>query len=158
MKFSYPLIKQLVPKIKSKKELVTILTAYSFEASDLPRGTFEATIPPNRYSDAASHWGIAKEVSLGMGIPSGIHEVIGELEKKSALESKRGEGLFTVVIEDKHLCSRYRAEYFENVSVKPSPKWMQDILIDCGLPPINRGGGNRNFLMLGRGQPLPPFA
>ena len=135
MKFSYPLIKQLVPKVKSKKELVNTLTTYSFEASDLPRNAFEATIPPNRYSDAASHWGIAKEVSLGMGIPSGIHEVIGELEKKSALESKKGEGLFTVVVEDKHACSRYRAEYFENVSVKPSPKWMQDILIDCGLPP-----------------------
>jgi len=157
MKFSYPLIKQLVPKVKSKKELVNTLTTYSFEASDLPRNAFEATIPPNRYSDAASHWGIAKEVSLGMGIPSGIHEVIGELEKKSALESKKGEGLFTVVVEDKHACSRYRAEYFENVSVKSSPKWMQDILIDCGLRPINAVVDIMNYVMLECGQPLHAF-
>lgn len=157
MRFSYPLIKQLVPKIKSKKELVHTLTAYSFEASDLQGNAFEATIPPNRYSDAASHWGIAKEASQAMGIPSHIHEVINELERMPIGEGGAGADLFTVAIEDTLLCTRYRTQYFENVSVKPSPKWMQDILSDCGLRPINAVVDIMNYVMLESGQPLHAF-
>ncbi len=157
MRFSYSLIKQLVPKVKSKKELVNTLTAYSFEASDLPGDAFEATIPPNRYSDAASHWGIAKEASQAMGIPSGIHEVISELERMPVEQGAAGAGLFTAAIEDTLLCNRYRVQYFENVSLKLSPKWMQDILIDCGLRPINAVVDIMNYVMLESGQPLHAF-
>ena len=68
MKFSFPLIKKLVSSVKSKKELVEKLNIHSFEAADLGGDVFDVSIPPNRFSDAASHRGIAREAAAIFGV------------------------------------------------------------------------------------------
>ncbi|MBI2515150.1 phenylalanine--tRNA ligase subunit beta [Candidatus Wolfebacteria bacterium] len=158
MKFSFALIKKLVPQVKSKKELIEKLNLYSFEAEDGEADTFEVSLPPNRFSDAASHWGMAKEISailgkkfecpkssLGLGL--GVHDK----SRNSRVDN------FRVMIRDKNLCSRYAAAYFDNVKVVSSPSWMQKILVDCGLRPINNIVDIMNYAMLETGQPLHAF-
>lgn len=161
MRFSFSLIKKLVPRLpagrhglKSKKELVEKLNIHSFEAVDLAGDVFDAVIPPNRYSDA-SHIGIAKEISAILGMKT---SEIGKARNRLKLFSSESRRLpFRVKVEDKNLCPRYAAGYFENVKIAQSPKWLRKILIDCGLRPINNVVDVMNYVMLEVGQPLHAF-
>ena len=152
MKFSYTLIKKLAPAIKNKKELIEKLNLHFFEAEDGGGDFLDISIPANRFSDAASHWGIAREISAILGIKSRIPRG-SEIKPRIS----RGSVFFKVEIKDKELCPRYTAQYFENIKIKPSPKWMQKILIDCGLRPINNVVDIMNYVMLETGQPLHAF-
>lgn len=156
MKFSFSLIKRLVPRVKTKKELIEKLNLHSFEVSDLPGDVFDASIPPNRYSDAASHWGIAKEASAILGINLQIPELLKKIPEKNSSSAKSNMSL-RIKIGEKNLCFRYRAQSFEQVRVKSSPKWMQKVLLDCGLRPINNVVDIMNYAMLETGQPLHAF-
>ena len=153
MKFSYTLIKKLAPAVKSKKDLVEKLNEFAFEAVDLNGNSFEAALPANRYSDAASHIGIAREISAiyGKKFESPVFNL------KSSNGGGPAKANFKVLIEDRKLCSRYMGQYFENVKIGISPKWMRDILEKCGLRPINNAVDAMNYAMLETGQPLHAF-
>ena len=151
MKFSYTLIKKLVPAVKSKKELIDKLNIHSFEVEDAGDDVFEVSVPPNRFSDAASHIGIAREIAATQ------NSKLKTLNSKQTQNSKLKTQNVKVFVRDKNLCSRYSARYFENIKIKPSPKWMQKILIDCGLRPINNVVDIMNYATLETGQPLHAF-
>ncbi len=152
MKFSYTLIKKLVPAVKSKKDLIKKLNEFAFEAVDLSGNSFEIALPANRYSDAASHIGIAREASAiyGKKFTSSIFDL-------KSLKNGFAKANFSVLIEDKKLCPRYMGQYFENVKAGVSPKWMRDILEECGLRPISAVVDIMNYVMLETGQPLHAF-
>lgn len=153
MKFSYALIKKLIPAVKSKRDLIEKLNLYSFEVEDAKGDVFEVSVPPNRFSDAASHLGIVKEISAILGVQykeARLLEINNKYNKARLSKIK-------VEIKDKNLCARYSARYFENIKVGPSPKWMRKILIDCGLRPINNVVDIMNYAMLETGQPLHAF-
>lgn len=150
MKFSYVLIKKLVSALKNKQELIEKLNTYSFEADDLGGNILDISIPPNRFSDAASHWGIAKEVSAIYGKNVKIPKSESQIKKSKTQD-------FKVEIKEKKLCPRYTAQYFENIKIADSPKWLQVVLIDCGLRPINNVVDIMNYAMLETGQPLHAF-
>lgn len=150
MKFSYVLIKKLVPGLKNKKQLADLLTEHSFEAVEAEGGSFEVAVPANRFSDAASHWGIAKEISAILG--GGFQFSIPAFQLSKTLA-----GNFQVFVKDKKLCKRYAAWRFSKIKIKPSPVWMRKILKDCGLRPINNVVDIMNYAMLETGQPLHAF-
>lgn len=163
MKFSFPLIKKLVPAVKNKKELIEKLNLHSFEAVDAGGDVFDVSIAPNRFSDAASHWGMAREISAILGVKSRIGRG-SEIAARSARGSARDQRFSSaavprieVAIKDKNLCPRYAVRYFENIKVGPSPKWIQKTLTDCGLRPINNVVDIMNYAMLETGQPLHAF-
>jgi phenylalanyl-tRNA synthetase beta chain len=151
MKFSYSLIKKLVPAIRSKKDLINKLNLHFFEAEDLSGNVLDISIPPNRFSDAASHIGIAREVSAILGLK--YKEVQPFKINRQSQEVKP----LKVEIQDKNLCPRYVAQYFENIKIAATPKWVKDVLIDCGLRPINNVVDIMNYAMLETGQPLHAF-
>ncbi|HNM78949.1 MAG TPA: phenylalanine--tRNA ligase subunit beta, partial [Tepidiformaceae bacterium] len=73
-------------------------------------------------------------------------------------ESARKASEFVEVsIEAPDLCPRYTASVIENVTIGPSPAWMQERLIRAGQRPINNVVDITNYVMLETGQPLHAF-
>jgi phenylalanyl-tRNA synthetase beta chain len=62
-----------------------------------------------------------------------------------------------VAIEDLDLCPRYSALVFDNVTVRPSPLWLQYRLTAIGLNPINNIVDMTNFIMFEMAQPMHAF-
>jgi phenylalanyl-tRNA synthetase beta chain len=62
-----------------------------------------------------------------------------------------------IVVEDEQLCPRYSALAFENVTVQPSPLWLQYRLTAIGLNPINNIVDMTNYLMAELAQPMHAF-
>jgi phenylalanyl-tRNA synthetase beta chain len=66
-------------------------------------------------------------------------------------------GAVSVEIEDYTLCPRYSALVFENVTVAPSPLWLQSRLLAAGLNPINNIVDVTNFILAELPQPMHAF-
>lgn len=155
MKFSYTLLKKLVPEIKNPKALEQQLSLYAFEVDSVEGKTFDIKLSANRYGDAASHWGMGQEIAATMGVPFSEQRAIATLLAKPVATT--GKIPFSVSVQDKELCPRYIGAYCENVKVTESPKWIKDVLIECGMRPINNVVDIMNYVMLETGQPLHAF-
>ncbi|MBI4086194.1 MAG: hypothetical protein HY433_03080 [Candidatus Liptonbacteria bacterium] len=160
MKFSYPLIKKLLSEAPPKAKLADGLNSHSLETENLDGDLFDISLPSNRYSDAASHLGIAREVAAIFG--SNPHTKFGVGVKlknpvKTIVDPPTDRGFLEVKVEDGNFCPRYAARYFENVKIGNSPAWMREILHTCGLKPINNVVDLMNFVMLEVGQALHAF-
>src|SRR6185295_15746518 len=62
-----------------------------------------------------------------------------------------------IAIQDFDLCPRYSALVFANVTVKPSPLWLQYRLNAIGLNPINNIVDLTNYIMAEMAQPMHAF-
>ncbi|MGI6412296.1 MAG: phenylalanine--tRNA ligase subunit beta [Syntrophomonadaceae bacterium] len=110
----------------------------------------ELDLTPNR-GDCLGLIHLAREVSALTGA-----EV--QIPKISYRESKeKTEDFISVVIEEPQLCRRYAARLIKNVKIKPSPVWMQELLINSGIRPINNVVDITNYVMLETNQPLHAF-
>ncbi len=103
-------------------------------------------ISPNR-ADALSVHGIARETSAI------FDAALGEPERES-LEWTLDRKLLGVRIEDEAGCARFCAAYLEDVTIGPSPGWMQERLRSAGMRPISNVVDITNYVMLELGQPL----
>jgi phenylalanyl-tRNA synthetase beta chain len=68
-----------------------------------------------------------------------------------------GSAAIKIQIADLNLCPRYSALVFENVTVKPSPLWLQYRLTAIGLNPINNIVDMTNYIMAELAQPMHAF-
>lgn len=68
-----------------------------------------------------------------------------------------GDAVVKVAIEDFDLCPRYSALVFDNVTVQPSPLWLQCRLTALGLNPINNIVDLTNYVMAEMAQPMHAF-
>ena len=150
MKFSYPFIKKLVPQAPVKAKLIDGLNMKAFETEPLDGDAFEVKLSPNRYSDAASHWGIAREVAA-------VFNLKIKVDDKKVVNFPQNKGLFKIKVLDNKLCPRYVGRLFELKKVGDSPSWMKKLLHSCGLRPINGVVDIMNYVMLETGQPLHAF-
>lgn len=62
-----------------------------------------------------------------------------------------------VKIADPDLCNRYTGVMIKDVTIGPSPSWMQQRLAKAGMRPINNIVDITNYVMLEWGQPLHAF-
>lgn len=148
MKFSYKLLKKLVPRIKSKIELSEKLSSRAFEIDSVDSDTIDIKISANRY-DASGHIGLAREISALYGKKFKV--------KETGRKPKTLKPNFEVIIRDKNLCPRYFAQYFELGKIKETPLLIKNILADCGMRPINPIVDIMNYVMLETGQPMHAF-
>jgi phenylalanyl-tRNA synthetase beta chain len=99
--------------------------------------------------DLWGHMGMAREVAAITGRKL-LDPVRRDLVPGGAAAVK-------VAIEDLDLCPRYSALVFENVTVQPSPLWLQCRLTALGLNPINNIVDLTNYVMAEMAQPMHAF-
>jgi phenylalanyl-tRNA synthetase beta chain len=96
--------------------------------------------------DLWGHHGMAREVAAITGKTLRDPVWLGALPEV-------GGSPVTTASADFHLCPRFSALVFENVTVQPSPLWLQARLTAIGLNPINNIVDLTNFLMAELAQP-----
>lgn len=109
-------------------------------------------VTPNR-ADWLSHLGIAREIAALSGNPLRLPD--------NSLDSfpteKNPPVLPQVTVEAPDLCPRYTARLIRNVTIAPSPEWLQTALTAVGLRPINNIVDITNYVLFECGQPLHAF-
>lgn len=96
--------------------------------------------------------GVAREIA---GIQGQQFTSPAIYQEPNATEGDNDSGLpLTVRNELPELVPRFVAQTFENITVKPSPVWMQVDLMRLGVRPINNIVDLTNYYMLLTGQPL----
>jgi len=103
-------------------------------------------LQPNR-PDCMGVVGVAREVAA-------VQRVALREPKVAKLRYQLDRALLDVRIEDPEACPRFGAAYLENVTIGPSPKWMQQRLTAAGMRPIHNAVDITNYVMLELGQPL----
>jgi phenylalanyl-tRNA synthetase beta chain len=149
MKFSYRVFKKLVPSLKSAKHLSEVLTNHLFEVEGVSGDAVEIKILANRYSDAASYWGIARVVSAALGKQPALPK-LAEIPVQSSRE-------FGVSVKVPKLCRRMAVRVVEGVAISPSPAWLVQALAASGIRSINNLVDITNYVTYETGQPLHAF-
>lgn len=121
-----------------------------FDYLEMHDEVLELSITPNR-ADALSMRGVAHEVAA-------IYEgKTVHFDEKVITESdvKTSDKLAVSVESDR--VATYNMRVIENVTVAPSPQWLQNRLMSEGIRPINNIVDVTNFVLLYFGQPLHAF-
>jgi len=121
----------------------------------LPVGeaVLELEVTPNRV-DCFGVYGVAREV----------HAISGALlapepwaEDAEATGEGEASDYASVAVEVPELCPRFTARVFTDVTIGPSPRWLQARLAAAGQRPINNVVDITNYVMLLTAQPLHAF-
>ncbi len=123
------------------------------EVFDSPAGVALYTkITPNR-GDWASVYGTAREASA-----ADARLTLKAVKMPPDADSENwAAAQVSVVVEDADNCPRYAAKVIRDVTIGPSPQWMQDRLTAAGMRPVNNVVDITNYVMLELGQPLHAF-
>ncbi len=108
----------------------------------------ELDLKPNR-SDCLAMLNVAREVAALTG--ERLRQPVTRRLDTPNLPVAR------VDIKEPNLCARYAAGIVVDVSIGPSPRWMQERLTAAGMRPINNIVDITNYVMLEFGQPLHAF-
>ncbi|WBW99410.1 phenylalanine--tRNA ligase subunit beta [Oceanirhabdus sp. W0125-5] len=120
------------------------------EVVEIESAVLDFEITSNR-PDCLSIIGMARETAATIGTEYRMPELNYESKCSDNIEE-----VLKVEVKDE-LCKRYMARGIKNVKIQPSPKWMQDRLLDAGIRPINNIVDITNFVMVEMGQPMHAF-
>ena len=115
---------------------------------------FEIGLTPNR-ADAMSHWGVARDLKAGYQQQNLSLELITPSVSGFHVDSRSLR--IPIHVEDSNLAPRYCGVTISGVSVKESPKWLQNRLKAIGIKPKNTIVDATNYVMHELGQPLHAF-
>lgn len=110
---------------------------------------FEIGLTPNR-ADAASHLGVARDLSTYLQIPLRMPDL-------SAFQVKDNSLNIPVSVQDASACPRYSSLTLSGVKVDQSPDWLKEKLNAIGVRPINNVVDATNYILHDLGQPLHAF-
>ena len=117
------------------------------EALMLDDTVYEFELTANR-ADCFSMVGLSREFGI-MTNQKALFPVIMVNENGESIEGKA-----SVAIEAHDLCRRFTSRLVTNVTIEPSPLWMQNRLRNSGIRPINNVVDVTNYVMLELGQPM----
>ena len=117
------------------------------EALMLDDTVYEFELTANR-ADCFSMVGLSREFGI-MTNQKALFPVIMVNENGESIEGKA-----SVAIEAHDLCTRFTSRLITNVTIEPSPLWMQNRLRNSGIRPINNVVDVTNYVMLELGQPM----
>jgi phenylalanyl-tRNA synthetase beta chain len=155
MNFSYNWIREMVPGLDTApEELMRLITMKTAECEGVETIGADTVIEVDNKSlthrpDLWGHLGMAREVAAITG------KKLRDPVKLDLLP--RGKAPVEIAIEDFGLCPRYSALVFENVTVGPSPLWLQQRLEAIGLNAINNIVDVTNYVMAELAQPMHAF-
>ena len=138
------------------KDGITVLDASASVGTPLSKHlrkndiVYHVEITANR-GDWLSHRGVAREISALTEKPLKRFSPKPTESKESASKAAQ------VNIRDSEKCPRYVSRILKNVTIRPSPSWMQDLLLSVGVRPVNNIVDITNFVMMETGQPLHAF-
>ena len=115
---------------------------------------FEIGLTPNR-ADAMSHWGVARDLKAGIQQRGEQMELLTPSVSNFHVSSRNFR--IPVKIQDNNLVPRYCGVTLTGVTIKESPKWLQNRLKAIGIAPKNNVVDVTNFVMHDLGQPLHAF-
>ena len=116
---------------------------------------YEIGLTPNRM-DAMSHWGVARDVCAYLSHHD-KKDIKPKLPNGNGFKIDNTSLSIDVKVENEAACPRYSGISIANVTVKESPKWLQQKLKSIGLRPINNIVDITNFIQHETGQPLHAF-
>jgi len=155
MKFSYQWIREMVPGLDTEPaDLMRRITMKTAECEGLEEVGADTVIEVDNKSlthrpDLWGHYGMAREVAAI------THGKLRDPVKPNLLPA--GKAPIGIEIQDFALCPRYSALVFENVTVQPSPLWLQQRLEAIGLNAINNVVDVTNYVMAELAQPMHSF-
>ena len=116
----------------------------------------EVDLTPNRI-DAASHYGVARDLSAWMSVHSlNPKKAVRPSTENFKIDNPSGDYI-KVKVEDTEGCIRYSGLTIRGVKVAESPDWLKTRLTEIGLRPINNIVDITNYILHGLGQPLHCF-
>ncbi len=118
------------------------------EVLDLSDEVLDVSITPNR-GDCMSVRGLARELAAYWRIP------LKDVSPQFSTSTEPTE--FDVSIVDPEACPRFVAHQIDEVTVGPSPLWMQTRLLSIGQRPISNVVDVSNYVMWELGQPIHTF-
>jgi phenylalanyl-tRNA synthetase beta chain len=123
------------------------------EVLPLAESVLEIEVTPNR-TDCFGVHGVAREVHAITGAPLGPDPWAEDAPAEGEGEAS---DLASVRVDVPELCPRFTARVFTDVTVAPSPAWLQARLTAAGQRPINNVVDITNYVMLLTAQPLHAF-
>lgn len=121
-----------------------------FSYLDMDDSIIELSITPNR-ADALSMRGVAYEVGA-------IYRQTPHFAEEELVEAARpAKDKIKVTVEDPEAVPSYQIRIIEGVKIQSSPQWLQNILMNEGIRPINNVVDITNYILLLFGQPLHAF-
>ena len=109
-------------------------------------------ITPNRI-DAASHFGVARDLNAYLGAHDMNHELtkpcVGRFDEVLAEDKPKATSIapIQIEVENTEACPRYSGITIEGVTVKESPEWLKVRLQAAGMRPINNIVDITNFIL-----------
>ena len=120
-----------------------------FSYLDLDDEIIELSITPNR-ADALSMRGVAHEVAA-------IYDKSVHFKDFPLVENEKQAAESLSVALETEKAPYYAARILENVTIAPSPQWLQNLLMNEGIRPINNVVDVTNYILLYFGQPMHAF-
>jgi len=115
---------------------------------------FDIGLTPNR-SDAMSHFGVARDLRAGL-IQQGISKGLITPSVTSFTRDNRNLQI-PIEVKNPELAPRYCGLTITDVTIKPSPSWLQNRLKAIGINPKNNVVDCTNYVLHELGQPLHAF-
>lgn len=116
---------------------------------------YEIGLTPNRM-EAMSHWGVARDVCAYLSYHD-KKEVRPKLPNSNSFKADNTSLTINVKVENEKACPRYSGISISDISIKESPRWLQQKLRAIGQRPINNIVDITNFILHETGQPLHAF-